>query len=147
MEISKYTKDRVKFQPTNYKTADGCEILYAYLEERIEHAGKEYEKRYKIIHFFISYYSEIEEELKHIEGLREHYTGDFYEEIKENIIIGGNMYPSNYNPTVYLDSDLGLRTPPREHLSDWMERFSLIQNFVMEYSNDHTHHNLHKVIT
>lgn len=138
-KLSDYTKKVMKYQKTDFSTYDGMESVWAYLE-----VSKDTYGTYKWVKFFIIYNDEIEKEIENLEGLGENYTSDFYENIKENIIIGGNFGVSKYHPiTTYLDTDLSLRTPTRENIGDWMARFSLIQNFVMEHGNNT--YRLHKV--
>ena len=139
MEISKEAKDIIRYQPTRNTSADGNEVVCAYVEEYVMKKLFPEEKSYQV-HFFIIDPDEMNKQLEDVEfnllaGLNNTFK-EVYEDLKHEIIIGGHFYPTRYREiTTYLDTDLGLRTPPRESIQDWMERFSMIQNFVFNYSN------------
>ena len=136
--------DEFPFIQTEFKTIGDSDVIFACnVETQLENGDK-----YNWIHFFMIYNGDINEDLKLLEAF-EGYPGqdvNIYKEIEEDIIIQGKFSISkerpDHDPIMYFDTDLNKRTTRREHLSDWMERFPIIQSFVLNYSSYSYFHKL-----
>ena len=126
MAFSEEIQALVKYRKVDRYVRD-CIAIYAYVDKS------------NWVQFFLAYEDDIdgkESEYEAMKGEDGYIESNAIELMKENAIIGGHFpeaYSANHESILYLDTDMSVRTPSREHLSDWVSRFGMIHDFVNEF--------------